>query len=70
MKAHLETAKHKQILEHGKIDLRCEICDITCRGQKQMLAHLETKKHKKRISQFSDQLRIDSNVETQSVRSA
>jgi len=50
MKAHLETAKHKQILEHGKIDLRCEICDITCRGQKQMLAHLETKKHKKLLT--------------------
>ena len=50
MKAHLETNKHKQILEHGSLSLECNTCGITCRGQKQMLSHLETKKHKKLLT--------------------
>lgn len=48
LRRHEYTKKHEEMkYEERPTSLHCEICDITCKGQKQMIAHLKTKKHQR-----------------------
>jgi hypothetical protein len=55
MEQHLQTKKHKRLVESGecvgkKLDLDCKICNVKFTSQTQIRSHLNTKKHKDMIA--------------------
>lgn len=47
---HCMTEKHRRNAKgHTILSLNCDVCNIKCRGQIEMIAHLKTKKHLARL---------------------